>query len=496
MWRRVCLSVAVAIMVLMMVALPVFASYKFYFIVSVTDTSGTDRTYVPVMLGFGGYNISSSGYMTSTGTDTQITAGTTTAQSYLLNRAEVNAVITTIPANSTTNLYFYTGYDPVQTSFPVVVGHDGYITMRNNPTLDPGDTYEIEIQGYFDLSAINVGGILDRGVASIRISCGAVNRIDVWVNGAIRLQEAGLTSGLHTLKITSDGANMRMWWDTIEVDDDPALVVVDNNANYVIGNYNALPYINYFTEKVGINEVVHYHPSVMLGGDDYSTGTVTLAADATVVGAGTVFNQEMVGGLFEGVVDGVLYTIASVTDANNLELTIPFAGAPGGGLAYAIYPRLIDTHANQDGIITWGANDGLVITYGTILPYIYNSGGTTVDEGFTPPTSVMPPNWTASGGNLDSPPADSIWVQISQMLDFPATEGGIPKTSQAILIYFMVVIGFTVMTLIKTKSMFITIVIMIAFLGVGSSLTLIPGWLVFVVAIGGIGLLFLYKQAG
>ena len=70
----------------------------------------------------------------------------------------------------------------------------------------------------------------------------------------------------------------------------------------------------------------------------YRTGTVTVtSADATVVGAGTAFADNVsAGDLFTLQDSGVFYEVASITDDTNLELTANYAGGTEAGQSYIV----------------------------------------------------------------------------------------------------------------------------------------------------------------
>ena len=70
----------------------------------------------------------------------------------------------------------------------------------------------------------------------------------------------------------------------------------------------------------------------------YRTGTVTVTnADATVVGVGTAFTDNVVAGdLFTLPGSGIFYEVASITDDTHLELTANYAGETAEGVTYII----------------------------------------------------------------------------------------------------------------------------------------------------------------
>jgi hypothetical protein len=69
----------------------------------------------------------------------------------------------------------------------------------------------------------------------------------------------------------------------------------------------------------------------------YNTGTATfMNGSKAVVGVGTVWTSQMVGGQIEDNTDGVYYTIAGVTTGTNLALVNSYGNAGGVGAAYTL----------------------------------------------------------------------------------------------------------------------------------------------------------------
>jgi hypothetical protein len=130
----------------------VWAAYDFVFPTAVTDTSGSARSYYPVDLGFTGQAFIDAGKINANGLDTNMQIGSTDIN-YMLSTTKALAVIPTLSAYEKSTLDFYTGYTPAQTTFPVIVGEGGYVTVADDADMELGGTFEVEVDGYVDTSS-------------------------------------------------------------------------------------------------------------------------------------------------------------------------------------------------------------------------------------------------------------------------------------------------------------------------------------------------------
>lgn len=129
----------IVLLLLLIVATPVFAAtYEFIFPTSVSDSSGTGRTYLPVMLGYSGDSLVNSGKINANGLDTSMQISGSELN-YMMASGEVVAVAPTVPASGKVTMDLYTGYAPAQTTFPIVVGDNGYITTPDNASIEMSD---------------------------------------------------------------------------------------------------------------------------------------------------------------------------------------------------------------------------------------------------------------------------------------------------------------------------------------------------------------------
>ena len=129
-------------------------TYKYYFPITITDTSGTDRSYIPVDTGISGATLIDSGYMSSTGMDTNMQLESTTEPCTVDNQT-ILTVVNSLKANSAVTYNLFTGYTIDGTNpraaMPIVVGNNGYITKTDSSSYyTPSDSFTLTIDGFFD----------------------------------------------------------------------------------------------------------------------------------------------------------------------------------------------------------------------------------------------------------------------------------------------------------------------------------------------------------
>ncbi len=126
-------------------------SWQYAFPMTITDTSNVSRTYVPVLYTTGGQQLIDAGYDSGNGTNTNMQDGTTNVK-YMLSTTKIATVVPSLPSAGQVTHTLYTGYLPCQSTFPIITGHNGYITTADNTTLELGSNGTMEWAGYHDLS--------------------------------------------------------------------------------------------------------------------------------------------------------------------------------------------------------------------------------------------------------------------------------------------------------------------------------------------------------
>jgi len=167
--KRLRRAVAIAVIFCMLIpSIAVFAAdtWKQYFPITITNAGAALSSY-PVLIGSTGQSMVDAGYMTATGTDTRMKLASTN-QKYMLSTTEIATVAGSLSAGGQVTHDLYTGYAPVATTFPVIVGEGGYLTIPDAAGLELGAAFELEITGGVDTSAGAVGENLEIKAGSYR----------------------------------------------------------------------------------------------------------------------------------------------------------------------------------------------------------------------------------------------------------------------------------------------------------------------------------------
>ena len=131
---------------------PILAASLYSSDISVVDTSSSDRTGVPVLVPFGSSQAVDLGYLNANGLDTRMFEGTT-EQGYMVADNKLGILTPALVADQERMYRFETGYTPANTSFGVIPGTGGYVTIPDAAAIELGNNFEVEQKGYVDTSA-------------------------------------------------------------------------------------------------------------------------------------------------------------------------------------------------------------------------------------------------------------------------------------------------------------------------------------------------------
>ena len=162
---------------------------------------------------------------------------------------------------------------------------------------------------------------------------------------------------------------------------------------------------------------------------------------------------------------------------------------------------LVDRDGTQNGVITFGANSGITITYGGIVSQVTNgatAGGSGL-SGFNVSPAGAPQSLLSNGSNLTGAYGNNstIWGVVASFMGSVQTAGQIPPQSQLGFVYLGCVLVL-MLVLIKNgvQSMFFIVILIIAALGFGAGVGILAGWVAIIATIIMIGLLYSFKQYG
>ena len=142
---------------------------------------------------------------------------------------------------------------------------------------------------------------------------------------------------------------------------------------------------------------------------------------------------------------------------------------------------------SHNGTITWGSNSGISLTYGEMSSFESFMATSNITGGFSVPSASMPSTWFAAGENVANLPFYDSFSEV-------AAQTGVPV--QTLYSYGIIGLAFGVFIgLVSfTRSALMAYIAMVMVFAFGSSMTIIPAWIVFVMIIVGVGIIYLYKQ--
>ncbi len=593
------------------------ATWEYKFPIEITDTGGTARTYLPVDLGITPQNLVTAGKISSDGLDTDIQVGGTSIK-YMLSTTKAFAVIPSLPASGKQTANLYTGYAPLQTNFPIIVGPGGYITTTDAPALEPGDTFQIDVSGYVDTSAgenkyilykedainICIDNATDGTINSTyqdtindsyyaSASSGYITNSTQWSDDWAGAN--GTDKNTNDIIVGSDMsvANSYKWhrgyviFDTSLIPDDKdilsatlylygeqdasttdfsvviqsgqptyphdPLVLGDydksnysgdggslNTSSFTTSGYNSISlnetgiawinktgttkfclrgsqdiahtpaagqaqYVRFYSQEyAGTSRdpylVITYKNEYTVEAIDIDSGehVIRISADATDF---KLFVDDM--DTPEDTISIIGSTVEDnannwLIDQNNVMPYMDYFKLAVGGVELIEYQPVAmltattllneDNPGTYNGAITYGTNSNLTISYGEMDSYgSTTAAGSGVDEGYTPDSADMPSGWYASGSSLSSLPFYDAFYAVS-------LQTGQPVQTMYLLACVGLAFALFLVLAMTTRSALLGVLAMDIVLFVGSSMTILPGWIPFAIVVVQIGIMYLYRQ--
>ena len=157
----------------------------------VTESNGTTYPMLPVMVTSNNDYMATNGYMGASGLDTRVeTLGGLAGPHLVVDDRTLAAV--PVPGSSQVNRYFTTGNSDLA-SMDVITGHNGFVTITDDPALELGNNFAIEQSGYVDTTGgANTNLVIKQnsfrtyisGAANITSEISTINDEDQLVNNA------------------------------------------------------------------------------------------------------------------------------------------------------------------------------------------------------------------------------------------------------------------------------------------------------------------------
>jgi hypothetical protein len=215
--------------------------YAIVYEATIVVTSTSAYTMVPAMIPVNNTNLATAGYISATGLDTRVVAGSNTYNHMLAE----NMTLFTAPITSGSNTFTFKTGQTALSAFKIIPGYSGNITTADNNSLELGSVFDISISGYFDTSVGSGKDILFKDGAG-RLDVSAASTItwhalnndnsDNWTMTA-----NPVASGTHTIRVYADGLVAYMYLDGSQTDTEPLYVSGIATTDAASGSTNAFP---------------------------------------------------------------------------------------------------------------------------------------------------------------------------------------------------------------------------------------------------------------
>lgn len=240
------LSITSLVMMLLFITAGIALAVDYYLYVKVSSESGTSD-YAPLALvpDLNNQSLADLGYISDSGRDTRVTyAGDELP--HMVAEDKLAFVAPEVEGGIDYDFRYTMGNDPLS-SFAIVPGYDGYVTVADDASLELGDSFEIELKGWIDTASGSDKNLIYK-LDAFKVYISAAEAITADINnGTVTVTATGVSSGIHTIKVTADGINLKIYIDTIEKGSASlgATSVTDNANSWTLMQNNVMPYMEY-----------------------------------------------------------------------------------------------------------------------------------------------------------------------------------------------------------------------------------------------------------
>jgi len=261
---------------------------KAYMDITVTGNCTSDYDYVSLFTTDVVHTaLVNAGYINGNATDTQLTVFMNGAIPYLPVSDRLAFMLTDFANNEVRTLRYYLGTTALQDDFLMTVGFNGNMTTADKDALEPGNTWQIDVSGYLDMSSGNASNwnkYIYYKQDALSLYIGGLGNLTATIGNDTAptksISISGIDSGSHILTVKSNAVDFRLYVDGTLMASTPTSSVGNNtNPWYFMGN-NSLVAMDYFKLAVATNEKLWYQPTALV------TGTTVVDRDGT--GNGTI----------------------------------------------------------------------------------------------------------------------------------------------------------------------------------------------------------------
>jgi len=237
--KRLCLSLALAVVATLLIVMPVLAAYYAY--IYVEESEGNSYESLSASVPCNTTILIQGDFMTSTALDTRVLTGSGEALPHMVADDKV-MFVTDLGAYEKKTLIFYLGGTSLS-SFPIIVGYNGSFVTPDDPDLELGYVMELLISGYFNAEAADVGHNILYKEDAFRVWISAANTIKVAAYNSTgdeqwEMHYSSFTTGVHTVYIVCDGLQALLYVDSFDVAKDTVnlyestIIQIDNDDYY------------------------------------------------------------------------------------------------------------------------------------------------------------------------------------------------------------------------------------------------------------------------
>lgn len=240
--KRLCLSIALAVVAILLIVAPVLAAYYAY--IYIEESSGNSYDDLPLVCAVNTTPLIQGGFMSSTGLDTRVLTGSGEALPHMMADDKI-MFVTDLAAYEDKTLIFYLGATSLS-SFPIVVGYNGSFTTPDDPDLELGYVMELLIVGYFNADTDDVGHNYLYKEGAIRVWPSATNTLKVAAYNATGAEQwfmsySSFTTGYHSVYIVCNGLGAYLYVDDfVTAKDTENLFESANYEMVAVGSSSAL----------------------------------------------------------------------------------------------------------------------------------------------------------------------------------------------------------------------------------------------------------------
>ncbi len=146
-------SLAVALVMLLgPVGLLLGATYSNYMVIRVFNNSTNVYGVMPVLVTINNTQLVELGYINSTGLNTNLQEGAIN-NVFMVAESRLGSLASSFASGQVRTYYYRLNNLPGQIGFPVMVGVGGNMTVDDAPTLELGNNFSVELDGYVETSA-------------------------------------------------------------------------------------------------------------------------------------------------------------------------------------------------------------------------------------------------------------------------------------------------------------------------------------------------------